>query len=59
MIRIFIFMSSFFMAVFLKLFNDFRKNKINKKAFIKKTIVIIIATFIFMVALYLAKYINN
>ncbi|TPR19346.1 hypothetical protein [Apilactobacillus timberlakei] len=55
----FIYITFLFLAFFLKLFNDFRKNKINKKAFIKKTIVIIIATFIFMVALYLAKYINN
>ncbi|TPR12363.1 hypothetical protein DY048_06770 [Apilactobacillus timberlakei] len=59
MIRIFIFMSSFFMAVFLNLFNDFRKNKINKKAFIKKTLIIIIIIFIAMYVLYLAKYINN
>ncbi|TPR39100.1 hypothetical protein DY037_01385 [Apilactobacillus micheneri] len=55
----FIYITFLFLAFFLKSFNDFRKNKINKKAFIKKTIVIIIATFIFMVALYLAKYINN
>ncbi|TPR51646.1 hypothetical protein DY126_04315 [Apilactobacillus micheneri] len=59
MIRIFIFMSFFFMAVFLNLFNDFRKNKIDKKTFIKKTIFIIIITFIAMYVLYLAKYINN